>query len=158
MISTWISSDDTSRLAGAPIARSSVSAPAFWNVTMRKNSPVTHGTTRPYSRKMMANDCSTWETPGVLAAASSRVSASSSSDWALMLSTTSASLTPSSGCTAITFGSGVPASGFTDCTAATYVSYDVNSVGATLSCTSSAIPTTVTSNPPGRSVIVAPMS
>ena len=30
-----------------PHRRSSVSAPAFWNVTMRKNRPVTNGTTRP---------------------------------------------------------------------------------------------------------------
>ena len=47
MIRTWMSSDATSRLAGAPIARSNVSAAAFWNVMIRKKSPVTHGTTRP---------------------------------------------------------------------------------------------------------------
>jgi len=33
--------------AGAPIARSNVKEPAFWTVMMRKNNPVTNGTTSP---------------------------------------------------------------------------------------------------------------
>ena len=43
---TWISKETTSVFAGAPMARRRVSADAFWNVTMRKNNPVTSGTTR----------------------------------------------------------------------------------------------------------------
>ena len=96
----------------------------------------------------MLNDCCTCATPGVSAAASSRVSASSSSDWSLIDVTTSSGVVPSAGLTASTFGSGVPASGLRLCTAATYVSYDVKIVGDTLSCTSSATPTIVISRSP----------
>ena len=54
MMTAWMSSELTPvGRAGAPIARSSVSAPDFWNVMIRKNSPVTHGITKPYSRKMI---------------------------------------------------------------------------------------------------------
>ena len=56
MIATCTSSAETRRRPGAPIARSSVSAPAFCTVMMRKNNPVTNGTTSAYSRKMTWND------------------------------------------------------------------------------------------------------
>ncbi len=117
MTTTWIRSDETSRPAGAPIARSSVSEFAFWNVTIRKNRPVTHGTTSPYSRKMMLNDCCTCATPGVSAAASCLVRASRSSDCSLIDVTVSSGVYPSAGMTPSTLGSGVPASGFTLLTA-----------------------------------------
>jgi len=55
----------------------------------------------------------------VSAAASWRVRASSSSDCSLIESTSSSGVVPSAGLTASTFGSGVPASGFRLCTAAT---------------------------------------
>ena len=47
MMSTCTSSAATRRRAGAPIARSNVNEPAFWMVMMRKNNPVTNGTTSP---------------------------------------------------------------------------------------------------------------
>ena len=71
------------------------------------------------SRTWTYSDSWTCDTPGVSAAASDRVSASRSSDWALMRSTSAPALTPSAGDTASTFGSGSPASGFTDATAST---------------------------------------
>ena len=61
----------------------------------------------------MLNDCCTWATPGVFAAASSRVSASSASDCSLIDATASSAVNPSAGITPSTLGSGVPASGFT---------------------------------------------
>ena len=112
MITTCTSSERTSTPAGAPMARSRVSARAFWSVMIRKKSPVTSGTTRAKSRKMTSNERCTSATPGVSAAASARVSASASSEAALMRTARSSALMPAAGRAPMTLGSTVVASGF----------------------------------------------
>ncbi len=100
------------------MARSRVSAPAFCTVMIRKNSPVTNGTTSAYSRKMTWNDWRTCATPGASSAAWSRVSASRSSLTALIDATSASGVVPATGATPSVFGKGVPASGLRAATAA----------------------------------------
>src|SRR6185369_10328375 len=61
---TWTTSDRASTPARIPIARSNVSALAFWTVRIKKNNPATTATTKKHKNTTAPKDCETLATPG----------------------------------------------------------------------------------------------